>query len=575
MVGVRIYVVAAVVLVVLLTSPCDGAAHLKKHHKHVIKSGKKKKTRATTGKSQKMQLLLSMLEKFKSSAAAHQKDVEANHMAEGAKLQNGMATAIEDGTKVALQQSISSNEESMLETEKIYDNMVDFADAMTHLVNSAHTQGSACEVTTCGLHAACTNTMAGAVCVCNEGYVGNGQNCHAPPEFKPHSLLANEGRSDMKTADMDVCLFADDKVAVVFRDTTDGNIGRLMVGRIFESGSVKFSPSEQFTQPNEKAYDPVVQASPDKRLLIAWRDQAKSGNGWVRGAALGTTAIRGADLAITWGVPFSVATRQGHKMAMVSVENNRFAVMYSDVVSSTHHDTSFGNSLFAEVAQTGAVSELGRYRFADFPVCRLEVTKVTPTAFVLAARGTSATDDMDPNVLIHQEAVAVYGEAVGSDLMFNPNSVNLEPAETDIWARGISLIAPYTVAYAYQDGKANAMKMAVMKIDPTTKGFNVLQQPAVIGAGVSPYVSMLNMPYTPEDPHTLIYYQSKDGASSRVNLCSWSTKESALQNCQDFTWLGEPVTTVSGAHLDGGKALMVFATESGTPFYSLFGLSKR
>ena len=33
------------------------------------------------------------------------------------------------------------------------------------------------------------------------------------------------------------------------------------------------------------------------------------------------------------------------------------------------------------------------------------------------------------------------------------SEVNLEPTEGQIWARGISLIAPNTLAYAYQDGK--------------------------------------------------------------------------------------------------------------------------
>merc|ERR1719198_864923 len=175
---------------------------------------------------------------------------------------------------------------------------------------------------------------------------------------------------------------------------------------------------------------------------------------------------------------------------------------------------------------------------------------------------------------MNQEAIAVFGEAVGNDLVFDPNALNLEPQGTDIWARGISLIAPNTVAYAYQEGVNNSeMKMAVMKVDPTTHALQVMQAPAVIRKGFSPYVSMINLPYTPTDPHTLLYYQM--GNSAMVNVCAWSSEEGKLDRCEDFTWLSDSVASVHGARLEGGKALMVFSSADGVPYYTVFGLAKK
>lgn len=182
---------------------------------------------------------------------------------------------------------------------------------------------------------------------------------------------------------------------------------------------------------------------------------------------------------------------------------------------------------------------------------------------------------MDPSITTKQEAMGIYGELVGNDLVFNPNPVNLEPSGSQIWARGISLIAPNTVAYAYQaaSNTSGHIKMGVVKIDPTTHHMEVVQKPVVIAAGFSPYVSMLNVPYTPSDPHTLTYYEGTN--SSKVNVCSWSEADLTLSRCQDFDWHGTTLKSVSGVHLGGGKGFMVFATSSGTPYYSAYGLSKK
>merc|ERR1719436_1511112 len=115
--------------------------------------------------------------------------------------------------------------------------------------------------------------------------------------------------------------------------------------------------------------------------------------------------------------------------------------------------------------------------------------------------------------------------------------------------------------------------MAVVEIDPVAHHMSIVGRPAVIHNGISPYVSMLSVPYAPADPHTLIYYEN--GESSMVNLCSWSATARTLERCEDFTWLTQKLTSVSGVHLGGGKSFMVFTPESGVPYYGVFGLSKK
>lgn len=250
--------------------------------------------------------------------------------------------------------------------------------------------------------------------------------------------------------------------------------------------------------------------------------------------------------------------------------------MYADKVMATEHTPteSFGNSILAEVNGTGEVFQIGKFRFSDFALCRLEAAKVTSTSFLIAARASRMVDELDPSVSTAQEATAIYGELVDDELVFHPNAVNLEPAGSQIWARGISLIAPNTVAYAYQAANnGSKIKLGVVKIDPSTHRMEVVQQPVVIATGFSPYVSMLNVPYTPSDPHTLTYYEG--ATDSVVNVCSWSESTRTLSRCEDFKWHGTKLTSVSGVHLGGGKAFMVFSTSSGSPYYSVWGLSKK
>jgi hypothetical protein len=263
-------------------------------------------------------------------------------------------------------------------------------------------------------------------------------------------------------------------------------------------------------------------------------------------------------------------------MALVNVDNSRFALMFSEHTVPTARTPmeSFGNAVLAEVDAIGAVSSLGRFRFTDAAVTRLVVTKLTKTSFVLAARASPLVDDMNASATTRQEALAIFGEVVGTALVFNPKPVSLEPNGTHIWGRGLSLVAPNTFAYAYQEGVQKQIKMAVLHVDPDTHLMKVVRSPMAIRSGFSPYVSMLSVPYTAADPHTLTFYEAAN--SSMVNICSWAPQTNKLDKCEDYVWFNQTkLRSVAGVHLGGGKSFMVFSTEAGTPHYTVYGLSKK
>lgn len=526
--------------------------------------------------SQALFNLLSNVRRFKSFAEGSRHGVEENAAAEQLRLQAAVNQANSTATKDALQNSISANSLSLLETRKIYTGMEDLANSLNDVLMAATSKGSACEQTVCGAHASCSDTTSGAVCVCNEGFVGGGNgNCVPPPQYYPHSFLVEPAAAALHThaQDMFLCIFETNKIALVFRDATKGGIGRLAIGQVREAGMVDMSPPEQFAT---QVYEPQVTGTADKKLAIVWRDDAVNGNGFVKGASLGVASIRGATTAVRWGNDITLCRNQAHKMVVATLPLNRVVVFFQDQTLSTPTTPAqhFGNSALVELGDNGAATLLGTYRFIDAPVCRLAVTKVSDTSFVLAARAGPAVDDVT-DVTTQQEASAIYGFMVDNDLVYDTRVLSLEPLTPGQWARGVSLIAPNTVAYAYQQKDPLAIKMAVIEVDPTRHKLNLTHPPVTIREGFSPYIGMLSVPYAPNDPHTAMYIKDPDQDMAQVNVCSWNTHKRLLSNCENFVWMDQTVNEVSGVHLGGGKALMAFAPAGGEPFYTMFGLAKK
>merc|ERR1719335_756128 len=87
--------------------------------------------------SDSMRYLLRTLDKFKAFAEKSRTGVEERHAAEEERLQASLQKAKDQGTMLALQQSVTSNAESLLETRRVYNNMVNFASSMEKFLADA------------------------------------------------------------------------------------------------------------------------------------------------------------------------------------------------------------------------------------------------------------------------------------------------------------------------------------------------------------------------------------------------------------------------------------------------------
>merc|ERR1719387_1644287 len=294
----------------------------------------------------------------------------------------------------------------------------------------------------------------------------------------------------------------------------------------------------------------------------------------MKSAEVGVSGVRGADMHLWWGPSVMLCHNQAHGFALVSLPGNRVAAIYPDSTPATQSRPRepFGNSLLAVVGPRGSLSTVGMFRWTDSPVVRVEVTQLTPASFVVAARAAKAVDELDTSKITRQEAMVVYGELDDTDLVFDPNALNIEPAATQVWGRGVGLVAPNMFGYAYQLGKNQKTKLAMIHVDPETHRMQIADGPVELGEGFSPYVSMLSVPYSPADPHTLVYYQPKDKAM--LNVCD-VTSVGKLQHCEDFSWAAQPLGSVAGVTVQGGKSLFLFTTKAGVPYYQVLGLSKK
>jgi hypothetical protein len=323
-----------------------------------------------------------------------------------------------------------------------------------------------------------------------------------------------------------------------------------------------------------KAYSPVVVGLPSNRIVIAYRDANREGTGWMRSAEVGVSGVRGADMHLSWGKGLILCHQAAHGFSLVTLPGNRVAAIFPDTVpaTQTRPAESFGNSLMVVVGEKGALSVVGKFRWTDSPVVRVELTQLTPASFVIAARAGKAVDELDTSKITRQEAMVIYGELDDTDLVFDPNPLNIEPSATQVWGRGVGLVAPNTFGYAYQLGKTQKTKLAIVYVDPATHRMKITDGPVDLGDGFSPYVSMLSVPYSPADPHTLVYYQPNDKAM--LNVCS-VTSVGKMQHCEDFPWTAQPLGSVAGVTVMGGKSLFLFTTKAGVPYYQVVGLSKK
>jgi len=511
-----------------------------------------------------------MLERFKYFAKHNGDRMAARQETLQKKLKAAEAKATDANTKEALEKSLVNSGASEESAQAMYKDMNKFFTSMEVVLGSTKTGGTGrgCADITCGEHASCTSTTAGAECVCDEGYQGDGQKCDAPSAFIPRQLLYDGalGRSP-QVRDTAVYVVGR-RVVVAWRDISHGNAGYVKLGDLLNN-QVSFAPAERFAP---KAFSPSIVAWETGKIIVAYRDDDKAGYGILIAAAIGISGVRGADKHLTWGKPMTFAHNQSHRTSMLAISNNRFILNYSDHSQATKTSvsaTSFGSSTLGMIKADADVSLIGTFRFAEEAVTRIESILINEKSFIVAFRGAKLIDEMDSTKFIHQEASCVLGSIHGEDLVFDPHPLHLEPMKQQFWARSLSLVEPNVFSYAYHSGLDQKTKLVTVKVDPSTHKMTPVST-MILREGDTPYLRMVSMPYTGA-PHTVTFYQP-EGATLLVNICSVSA-EAVLSQCED-TEIAPAVDSFGAASLPSGRMLLLFAP-GGVPYYQIVGLARK
>jgi hypothetical protein len=514
-----------------------------------------------------------MLDRFGEFAFQTNASVLQRHADEDLRLRQALSTVNESVGAEALNLSVISNNETAEEEQMVLSELFKFIGTMKTVVGKVPMTGSghACADIQCGEHASCSRTTDGAECICDEGYEGDGTSCAAPSLFTPQRLLRDgmQGRSS-KVADMSVNVFYGHQLVVAFRDMSNKDVGKVMIGD-FTPGHIHWSPPEKIT--DGKAFDPVAVGLPTNRIIIAYRDSDREAALFLRAGELDASGMRGTPKHITWSAPVELARMQAHRAALLPLGLDKAVAFYSDYRAATKDEAErhFCAASLAQVGHLGAISELGTFHFLEYAATRLTAKLLTPTSFIIAYRGTKAVDDMNPELIHRQEASAMYGELVDTELSFDPNPIDLEPETTNIWDRGLSLLGPSTFGYAYETGKDQATHLAVIHVDADHQ-MKVMSR-TKLSEGFSPFVRMVDVPYSIDDPHTLTYFERDK--KNVASICMVNLTGGNLTDCEETVWMDREISSVASASLGNGRTLFAFADEEGIPFYHVIGLSQK
>jgi len=517
------------------------------------------------------------LDKLKTFTVQRQSLGERRHDDEQERLLAATELATLPSDRQSLELAAQFNEESRLEARYANEEMLKFYYTMKAGMGS---QGGApsCDYLTCGEHATCSMSTGIAVCVCSPCFAGNGLLCR-PAACQPTKLLVpvnllghTERASDAVVAEIHLTVFAQDYVAVVFREASAGDQGFLMLGHATE-GTVRWGRLQNITGVGEPAFGPVIAAFPTGRLLLAYRDADRGGDGYLMGGHAGTEAGNSVPHAVL-RAPARFARQQAHRMALVTLATSRAVCLYSDHsttisknVSTTH---AFGAAMLLQVLNGGALAMLGKYHFADVPVTRLAAVALRPNSFVVAYRGLPV-DSLPGSP--SQELAAVWVQMREDELVVDTHPIALEPDKVEMTDRDVSQVSQHMFAYSYQSVSEKKTKVAIIRVDPVSHRMSVTGGPLTIANGYTKYVQSVSSPFAPASPHTLTYVQHSQGLGVQPNATAKSCRVSPagrVTDCKEVGWAGNEASVGSAARLPDGQLLFVFADGAGAPFYQLF-----
>merc|ERR1719313_2127002 len=153
------------------------AAHVKTHGAHRVdgRQGGAHFKKSRKASIETPEAIEAILRSFSVQARELGNKLGMKHEMETERLAAAMNATSDNPTSIALSASMTTNDNNFKDAHKITSSIQRYAKDFTMVLEATNEGGATCKDINCGVHAACTNTMLGAQCVCNEGYIGDGR----------------------------------------------------------------------------------------------------------------------------------------------------------------------------------------------------------------------------------------------------------------------------------------------------------------------------------------------------------------------------------------------------------------
>jgi len=514
-----------------------------------------------------------LLDRFKVFAIQQGALTDHRHNLEVQRLNAAMAAATNPEDKEVLKETIDANLESRLEGQNAYLQMLNFVNTLKSVAAGSDTSARTCKEITCGRYAICDEDEHGARCKCEEGFDGNGFECHPPHHFTAKPLFLPAAGKKPNVKEIHLTVFNDVHLGVVYRDAAQGNKGFVMVGRA-GLAIVKWGKPIPFSG-KTPAFGPTIAGLGTHSLLIGYRDAEKDGSGFIVSGVLNNTDIYVAHLS----TPEVFARNQAEKFAILQFPHNRAALMYAERILDAEGNVleAFGSACLAQVdlpAKDSLAppppSVMAKYRFTDAAVEHLTATLLSDSTFVIGYRGLQLSGSVQPP---YREASVVWGQMKDGEIAFSPNAVSLEPDTAQIWERGVAVVSQNMFAYSYYSGISQEIKMTILRIDPNTHEMTITDGPRLLSHGKNQYIGAINVPFAPESPQTYTFFDRPGEGVGTAQICRVS-QLGRIAGCRQRPFAGYdiPGGAVSGQLLWDGRLIFAFADKTGAPYYQVEAL---
>lgn len=516
--------------------------------------------------------LIKSLDKLRVESDHQYRNAVALRNNERLRLSGALATALSDSDRMALQTSVQQNEENEKEAEFAYREMLKFYYTTTALIGG-NVVAPDCSMLQCGEQGQCIRHASekGFTCACKPCFKGNGYlcrptTCTALPSRTALPLFVNRPVSThMKDVHMSV--FSGDHVAIVYRDESDGNVGKFMLGNARES-AINWGRVHSFSK-KMPAFSPKVLVLSTRRLVISFRDANHDGIGMLTGGKLiGHRQNTTVTMKAYFKEPVKYTKNQAQHTVLVPLANSRVACLYAyrGLDAKGKLQVAQGHTLLMQVLAGGSIGFLGRYIFSHAPVTQITAVSFRPTSFVIGFRSVPvATSSTSPS----KELSAMFVSMEQDLLITDKNPLVLEPDHKNMYLRDLALISENLIQYSYQSGSEKKTKMQIIRVDPKTHGMEVMDGPKTIGLGDTTLLSAVSQPFLAMAPHTLTCMQHphKDAVAQMCRI----SPQGQIAECEQMAWTNMEVSTVTAARISDGRLLFVFANMDGKPFYQLLG----